>query len=139
MERLQWDESLSIGVELIDQQHQMLIKRLDEFAAAVEASHGATQVVKTLTFLIEYTEFHFDAEEKYMAETGYPGREDQHNKHEDLKATLAGLEQDFREDGATQTLAEAIHKLMVNWLVKHICEVDVQFGTYLKDNGITIS
>ncbi len=61
------------------------------------------------------------------------------HKHEDLRTTLAGLEQDFREDGATQTLAEAIHTLMVNWLVKHIREVDVQFGTYLKDKGITIS
>ncbi len=139
METLQWDESLSVGVELIDQQHQMLIKRLDDFATATKARHGTTQVVKTLTFLIEYTEFHFDAEEKHMTQCGYPGLEDHHAKHKDLKTTLAGLEQDFREDGATQTLAEAIYKLMVNWLVKHIREVDVQFGSYLKDNGITLS
>lgn len=136
MEKLQWDESLSVGVESIDQQHRMLIKRLDDFATAAEADQGTTQVVKTLTFLIDYTELHFAAEEKQMVESGYPGREDHHAKHEDLKATLEGLKQDFHEDGATHTLAEAIHKLMVNWLVKHIREVDTQFGTFLKDKTI---
>ncbi|HYW79672.1 MAG TPA: bacteriohemerythrin [Thermoguttaceae bacterium] len=139
MEKLQWDNSLSVGIELIDGQHQMLIQRLDEFAAAVQANLGVTQIVKTLTFLIEYTEFHFDAEEKHMADSGYPGLESHHQMHEDLKTTLAGLEQDFREDGATEVLAESIHTLMVNWLVKHIREVDTQFSAYLKDKGITIS
>ena len=139
METLQWEKSLSIGVELIDQQHQMLIQRLDDFATVTTARQGTTQVVKTLTFLIEYTEFHFDAEEKHMTQCGYPGLEEHRAMHQDLKTTLAGLTQDFHEEGATQTLAEAIHKLMVNWLVKHIREVDVQFGTYLKDNGITLS
>jgi hemerythrin len=138
MEKLQWDESLSVGVELIDQQHRMLIQRLDDFATAAEASQGTAQVVNTLAFLIEYTEFHFDAEEKHMAETGYPGREDHQDMHKDLKTTLARLEQDFHEEGATQMLAEAIHTLMVNWLVKHIREVDVQFGTYLNDKETTI-
>ena len=139
MEKLQWNENLSVGVELIDQQHRTLIERLDDFAAAVDDNRGATQIVKTLTFLIEYTEFHFDAEEKHMAESEFPGREEHHGMHEELKATLAGLEQDFREDGATAVLAGAIHKLMVNWLVKHIREVDTQFGSYLKDKGIAIS
>jgi len=138
-DKLQWDDSLSVGVEVIDEQHRTLIERLGDFAAAVDENRGATQIVKTLTFLIEYTEFHFDAEEKQMDRTGFPGLDEHRGLHEELKNTLAGLEQDFREDGATAVLAEAIHKLMVNWLVKHIREVDTRFGGYLKEKGIAIS
>ena len=37
MSRLVWDESLSVGVELIDQQHQKWIGHLSDVAGALES------------------------------------------------------------------------------------------------------
>ena len=45
---------------------------------------------------------------------------------------------DFREEGATYTLAESLNTLLGNWLIKHIKAVDQEFGTFLKEKGITI-
>ena len=138
MEKIQWSEELSIGIDLIDDQHQMLIERINDVSAAAEAHHGVEKIAKTLDFLVEYTDFHFSTEEKHMAAHSYPGLEEHHAKHEDLKDTLRDLEQDFREEGATYILANSLNTLLGNWLVKHIKAVDVPFGAFLKEKGIVL-
>ena len=85
MSQYEWNESLSVGIELIDEQHKMLIKRLNDVAEAIEKSQGPAQIVKTLDFLIDYTHFHFSTEEKHMKANNYPGIKEHLDKHEDLK------------------------------------------------------
>ena len=139
MDKIQWSDSLSVGVELIDKQHKMLIQRLNDMTSAIEESKGPNEIARTLDFLIEYTDFHFSTEEKHMKTNEYPSLEEHMTKHAEFKTTLANLERDFKEDGATPMLADAIDTFLVNWLVKHISEVDVTFGAFLKDNGVTLS
>jgi hemerythrin-like metal-binding protein len=138
MPKIQWTDDLSVGIDLIDQQHQMLIERINDVSAAVEAHHGVERIAKTLDFLVEYTDFHFSTEEKHMTAHSYPGLEAHHAKHKELKDTLRDLEQDFREEGATYALAESLNTLLGNWLIKHIKAVDVPFGTFLKERGIVL-
>lgn len=139
MQNVQWDESLSIGVTLVDEQHKALIQRLNRVSAAVEVREGPTEIIRTLGFLTEYTDYHFATEEKHMAATQYPGLSLQEQKHQEFRDTLAGLRQDFEEEGSTQGLAESVNTLLWNWLVKHICDVDQQFGAFLAEKGIEIS
>ena len=75
MTEIQWDESLSVGFELIDEQHKLLIQRIRDLSDAVNSSRGATEIGKTLGFMIDYTEFHFSTEEKHMYNLDYPGRD----------------------------------------------------------------
>lgn len=65
MEKIRWSDNLSVGVELIDEQHKMLIQRLNDMTSAIEESKGPNEIARTLNFLIEYTDFHFSAEEKH--------------------------------------------------------------------------
>lgn len=138
MHAVQWNDSLSVGVKLIDQQHKQWIRYLNEVAEAVQAHIGPSQVGRTLEFLIEYTDFHFGTEEKHMAATLYPDLDAHRAKHEEMKLTLAGLVQDFEEEGATQILSEAINTLLGNWLIQHISDVDRRFGQYLREKGIEL-
>ena len=55
------------------------------------------------------------------------------------QTTLDDLVEYFKEDGATHKLADSIDTLLINWLVKHICVVDREFGSFLKDKGIEIT
>jgi len=135
MEKILWTEDLSIGVNLIDNQHKQLIEHLNNLASSIDSHHSTTEIGKTLDFLVEYTYFHFSAEEKQMRQTNYPGLEHQKKKHEEFKTILNDLVEFFKEDGATHTLAESIDTLLVNWLVKHICVVDLEFGKFLKEKG----
>jgi hemerythrin len=138
MPEIQWSDDLSVGIDLIDEQHQMLIQRLNDVSAAVEAHHGVEKIAKTLDFLVDYTNFHFSTEEKHMTANQYPGLEDHQTGHQELITTLADLEQDFGEEGATQALADSVNTFLWNWLIKHIKGVDVKFGAFLREKGITL-
>jgi hemerythrin len=139
MEKIEWSDTLSVGVELIDEQHQMLIQRLNDMTSAIEESKGPNEIARTLDFLIEYTDFHFSTEEKHMRANSYPALDEHLSMHEEFKSTLANLERDFKEDGATHLLAESIDTFLVNWLVKHISGIDVKFGAFLEEKGITLA
>jgi hemerythrin len=138
MVKIAWDDSLSVGIRLIDEQHKMLIQRLQALLHAIETYQSVNEIVKTLDFLIEYTNFHFSTEEKHMNETKYPGLKYHQTQHEEFKATLRNLTVDFEEDGATRALAESVNTFLMNWLVKHIKAVDVQFGTFLMEKDLTL-
>jgi len=139
MEQLKWDDSLSIGAELIDQQHKTWIEHYNKLTAAVEAQQGPREIAETLGFLVDYTAFHFSAEEQHMIDSQYPGLEDHQAKHDELNDTLGNLIEDFREEGATHILADFLKTFLGNWLVNHIRTVDMEFGKHLKAQGIELS
>jgi hemerythrin len=139
MSNIQWDESLSVGVGLIDEQHRKWIERLNEVESAIKSRRGMQQIVSTLDFLSEYTRFHFSTEEQYMVQTGYPELENHRAKHEELKKTLGNLIEDFKEDGITENISEAVGTFLGNWLKDHIRVVDQVFAAFLKEKKIQLT
>lgn len=139
MSRMTWDDSLSIGVELIDEQHKKWIERLSDVQAAIEDLRGMPQIANTLDFLVDYTEFHFSTEEKSMSDTGYPELENHRAKHQELKGTLDDLIADFRDYGVTEKLSQAVGTLLGNWLRDHIRVVDQAFAVFLKEKKIRLT
>ena len=135
MNRIEWDDSLSIGVGLIDEQHKMLIQRLNDLSAAIEKTQGEGGVVQTLDFLIEYTDFHFSAEEKCMAEHDYPGLEHQKKQHEEFRASLKNMVDDYEYEGVTRALTTSVNVFLHNWLINHIKGVDRKLGEFLQEKG----
>ncbi|MFW9768908.1 MAG: bacteriohemerythrin [Candidatus Thorarchaeota archaeon] len=135
MTEIKWDDSLSVHVELIDEQHKMLIQRIRDLSDAVNSSRGATEIGKTLGFMIDYTEFHFSTEEKHMKELGYPGFDVHRGQHDDFKSTLNEMVMEFEEDGATAQLSEWVNQYLINWLVNHIKSIDTKLAVFLQDKG----
>lgn len=131
MSKIEWDDSLSVGVDLIDEQHKMLIEKLKDLSDDLRIGHEQDRILKTLGFMIEYTNFHFTAEEKVMADNDYPGLEMQKQQHAEFKTTLANILLDLREDGPTNELAESINVFLLNWLIDHIKGMDLKLGNYL--------
>ncbi len=139
MSVMKWDESLSTGVELIDEQHKKWIEYLGNVQSAIEDQRGMPQISNTLDFLVDYTRFHFSTEEKAMSETGYSGLEDHRARHEDLKGTLDELIEDFRQEGVTEKLSQATGTFLGNWLRDHIRVVDRAFAAFLQEKKIRLT
>ena len=135
MEKIQWDESLSVGVELIDDQHKMLIMKLIDLSNAVEEHQEAAFIMRTIDFLTDYSNFHFSAEEKEMEMANYPDIEEHKTYHKSFIEMIETMEQDMLEEGATRAIGESVNTFLWNWLANHIKEVDMKFGNYLRENG----
>jgi hemerythrin len=139
MGKMQWQNSLSVGIDLIDNQHKQWIEYYNDTVEAVATQKGQAQVMKTLGFLIDYTETHFATEERHMTAGRYPALPEHKAKHDELRSTLAGLVKDFEDEGVTPELKKAIDTFLGNWLVQHIQEIDMKFGAYAKQEKIVIS
>ncbi len=135
MGKIEWDDSLSIGVELIDEQHKMLIQKLSDLSAAIDASRGEGGVVQTIDFLIEYADFHFSDEENCMAEHNYPGIEHQKKQHEEFRTSLKHMVEDYEYEGVTRALTTSVNVFLHNWLINHIKGVDHKLGEFLREKG----
>jgi hemerythrin len=135
MSKIEWDESLSVGVSLIDEQHKMLIQKLSDLSSAFRLGLEQNKVIKTLEFMIDYTDFHFSAEEKVMEEKNYPGLGEQKQLHEEFKVTLNNILEDYKEEGTTPEIATSINVFLLNWLIKHIMGTDSKLGKFLTEKG----
>jgi len=135
MAKIEWDDSLSVGVDLIDEQHKMLIQKLRDLSDAFEMGREQNKITLTLEFMVDYTDFHFSAEEETMAEHDYPGLKHQEDQHKQFIVTLNNIVEDFKEEGPTKTLATSINVFLHNWLINHIKGVDIKLGQFLTEKG----
>jgi hemerythrin len=133
MVKIEWNDNLATGIELIDEQHKMLLEKLNDISLAIERQQGVDVITKTLDFMMDYTDFHFSDEEKHMKESEYPRIEYHKKMHKEFVDTLQDLVTEYKEDGATDRLAESVNIFLFNWLVKHIRGVDVAYGRYLEE------
>ena len=134
MSKIEWDESLSIGVELIDEQHKMLIQKLRDLSDAFDQGLEQNKMLKTIDFMIDYTDFHFREEEKLMAENQYSGLESQKKQHKEFKDTLDHILEDYQDEGPTKALATSINVFLINWLINHIKSDDNDYADAVRAN-----
>ncbi len=139
MKKIEWQNSLSVGIESIDKQHKQWIQYFNDTAEAIASQKNRTQISKTLGFLMDYTETHFSTEEKFMAGSNYPGLPEHKAKHNELRSALSNLVKDYEDEGITDNLARGIDAFLGNWLIKHIHEVDMKFGAFVKEKKIVLS
>ena len=136
---IEWDDSLSICVELVDDQHKQLIERMKDIDKAVSEALGAEKILKTLDFMIDYTDFHFTTEEKHMLANEYPDYEEHKKAHEEFKGMIDNLLLDFKEEGSSEALANSLNTFLINWLVNHIKGTDKKFGEWVDEKGLCLT
>lgn len=118
---ISFDESLKTGNEWIDAQHRELIDRVNRLAEAGVRGKEKQAAVKTLDFLMDYTDFHFSAEEALQKETGYPEVNRHHEQHRQFEKAVDELRQMLEEEeGPSGAFAEAVKKNVEEWLKNHI-------------------
>ena len=119
-EKLRWDESLCVGVELIDTQHKILFDLANDLHNAVNSGAGR-QVVDTLfSVIVNFSFKHFTTEEGLV--------EDQENyrdhcyQHYQLIKQLHNYVLDFRNN---RTGGVGPGEFLEKWLLEHIKEYDL--------------
>lgn len=130
-----WDESLSIGVKNIDNQHKELFSRINLLVLAMKEGKGKDEVIKTLNFLEEYVIKHFTEEEEIQKKNNYPKYNIQHKQHEEFKNELKELRKVFETTGVSSLFVINVQQKMSKWWKSHIKDLDKDLGQYLMVNS----
>jgi hemerythrin len=128
-----WEESLIIGIERIDSQHQELIKRLDEIAQAILQKQGKNKIRTLLVFMEDYGNIHFSDEEEFMAEYGFPGLDNQKKHHLRFKETTKKLMDELESKKDMESFASSVQRYLIDWLILHIKSEDRKFGDFIQE------
>ncbi len=128
MKDLIWDESLSVQVDEIDEDHRRLIDLFNILSHAVAENDSLIYVEAVLEELISCTVWHFRHEERLMIKYNYGDYPEHKADHEALIDSVRDLQKRFRAAGK---LSDEDISFLEHWLTGHILSADMKLGAFL--------
>jgi len=127
---IDWDETMSVGVEEIDIQHRQLILLVNESYEALQR-HDEDKIPALLEKMKDYAAVHFEAEEAYMKQNNYPGLEAHKLKHVRFKKDV----EEFQQKKHEKTNLSKLFVYLSRWLTRHIMDEDKRYTVYMRSKG----
>ena len=134
MALIEWDESYSVKVNLIDRQHKRLFELANGYYNAVKTGRSEGALFNLLDGLVEYAEVHFSTEERYFTQYGYKDAEEHKREHKILSAKIADLKSKVKIGINVEN--DEVSKFLKIWLDKHIKETDHKYIDCFQKAGL---
>lgn len=124
---LLWQDDYDVGVELFNQQHKELFRIQNDASRAIAKKASGPEIFRLLNRLIRYAEFHFQEEERMMAQYGYPGLQKHQEQHGHLIDLLFSLTEDLARPGFK---TDRLEHFLKDWIIIHILDEDRQYRNF---------
>jgi hemerythrin len=137
MSHVIWDESYSIGNVELDEQHKRWIdihNRLHDELLTGSVYTLKNIASKTLREMLQYVDHHFECEERYMTEVGFPEASAHWRLHKDFDTMIYSMLRDIK-DGDMPVLNSELIKILQSWLVNHILIEDRKIAKFTKKSS----
>lgn len=129
---MEWNDSLSVGVDLIDTEHKQLIQAINDLFDACMQGKGRAKIAETLQFLEDYTKSHFTDEEALQKKYQYPGFPLHQKIHQGFVNDIQFYKKQLEENGPTIALVAKFNSFASAWLIKHISVEDKKIGIHIR-------
>ncbi len=136
MSVIEWSEELSVGIDSIDQQHQILIGLINDLNTAMAKGEANEMIGNILLRLADYTRHHFSYEEKLFEQHDYPDTARHKRQHSDLIDQISALKERF-ETELSGSVGLEIMQFLKSWLTNHIKKTDKAYSEYLISRGVS--
>ena len=126
---------LKIGLSIIDMQHSKLIELINKLYKSHIINENEKEFIEIGAKLIDYIEYHFGFEEKYMKDSKYEKYEAHKKIHDDFISNIKSLYEKYKLGEL-----DAVYALFVNlsaWTVNHIKIKDLDYADTLKKYGLS--
>lgn len=134
MALMEWNDSFSVGVKAMDDQHKGLVKALNDMYDAMRSGRANDVIGPLLKMLVKYTREHFAAEEALINKHLYPDRKEHALHHQKLTHEVEALVARF--DRGDLSVCIPLLNFLREWLVNHIQKEDRQYGVWLNAHGV---
>lgn len=131
MNMLEWNDSLSVHVDEIDDQHKHLVGIINNiYDLMTNSADGEEQVLEIIADMRIYAVEHFSTEERYMDMFEYPDAPVHKNEHRLFMDKVSEVEEGCRN--GSMPISMDILNFLSDWLVTHISDTDRKMGEFLK-------
>lgn len=129
---LEWTQKFSVGVDIVDEQHQELFGILNRLYDSVVEGKEQSELADILEELVSYTVYHFKTEEDLHAKHDYPGRAMHRAEHDKLTGQAVDFQTQLR--GGCATISFELLDFLHAWLTGHTTSLDKEFGDFLNED-----
>lgn len=126
-----WEESLSVGIDTIDEHHRYLFDLINDLFEVVSNKRGVREVARLIKATDAYAKVHFRTEEKMMLHYDFKGIQLQEQQHRAFEAKIQELYDELHEN---PLLAQFnILSYLRDWLIHHIRVEDAQLSSLVRN------
>ena len=125
MQMVVWDENHSVDIEEIDNQHELLFDVIYKLDLAVERQESMATITTLLEALIDYTDYLFKTEEKYLALLSLDDYELHQQQHQFFIENLTVFKAQTERTG---TVSLSLLYFLKDWLVEHTQMEDKKYA-----------
>ena len=130
-----WNDSYSVSIKAIDEQHKVLIGLINDLHDAMKIGKGKEVLGPILEELVNYTVYHFGHEERLFTSNGYPDSANHKATHVKLIQQVKDIKNDF--DNGKTVLSMEVMNFLKDWLGNHIMGTDKKYVPFLTSKGIS--
>jgi hemerythrin len=130
LKKVKWSDSLSVGIESVDNDHKKLISIINRLLDNIHKDVDKDILLDIFHELEDYTVYHFNREEKLMHEicahkdVDDPYKENHLKQHKVFKESVAKLKERFKNESTKESYYE-ITNFLTQWLLEHIISEDL--------------
>lgn len=132
MEIFIFDSTLKTGITLVDEQHKKLLEVANVFFIACEHDHAAENAPEALSFLEQYIQYHYGAEEAYMVDSKYPKYREHQAEHNYFATQLKFQAVRLQESGFSENSVNDFAEFFKGGIINHMLKDDFDFATYYR-------
>ncbi len=129
MNIVNWDISLSVGIDKIDDQHKWLIDLINKLHENINCK-SEDLINRSIIELYQHTLTHFDDEDNLMKKYMYNGRDEHNKEHENFRKSLNTIMSKFvRKE---EYITESTVAFLIDWFVDHVDKTDKKLGEHIR-------
>lgn len=129
-----WNESYSVGVKELDQQHQKIFGIINRLYEIMESPDIARELPSIIDECIEYSNYHFETEEKYFRQFDYEEAEQHVQIHDDYRRHTAEFLANYQKSSVSFSFG--ILDYLEKWWMDHINKLDKRYVKCFHEHGL---
>lgn len=129
-----WLPSMSVGVDVWDEDHRVLLSAISEFREALNNQASPEKTKHLFDDLSRYIDIHFNSEETTMKSMGYQDYKAHKSKHDEFRS-WAITQQNLQDTSPANWNGEEAYEYLIDWWYNHILKVDMAYKTYFESRS----
>lgn len=133
MSFIQWDESYSVNIEIIDMQHKRILAFINDFYENIKSKSSEESMAFLLKDMRSYSLLHFNTEEKLFLKHNFPEAKKHIAEHQRYLEKVTDFEKRFRDKTLTNSFE--LTNYLKKWIIEHIKGSDKHYTVFLNEKG----
>lgn len=130
---IEWTDDLSVDDATLDDHHKNFFDQFRSVQSNPIAADDTARLFKLFDFLDEHIFRHFQYEENYMRNHGFPEFEEHKVLHDQFVDEFQDFKKSILSDEESFSVEELV-KWMGEWWTEHIKDKDQEYARYIREH-----